>query len=239
MDQSACDGDALAHAPGKGTNRRRTAIVEADFPEKFFGPSGRLGDILKFGEEDEVFFGGKLVVDHGGVGHVAGTAVGVGFGGGARERELPCRWANNAGRNAQESGFSRAIAAGKDQTFAGRNFEGDAAKSVEAAVALVNVVEPQTSWRQGQKGHDKAEIGKANIEERFLAPKTPLGMTVSLDVPRFAERPRRAGSPCIEGSAPDEVAKKLFDLGFFASVVFLGNGAGLTAKFEAENLVLE
>jgi len=215
MDQGRWDGDALAHASGEGTNRRRTAIVEADFTEKFFGLSGGLGDILKFGEEHEVFLGGKLVVNHGGVSHVAGAAAGVGFGGGARERQLPCRGANDAGGNAQESGFSGAIAAGEDHALAGRNFEGDAAKSVEAAVALVNVVEPQTGWRQGQKGHDKAEIGKANIEERFLAPKTPLGITVSLDVPRFAEHLRRAGSPCVTRLSPGRGREEAFRPGLF------------------------
>src|SRR5215470_168900 len=37
----------------------------------------------------------------------------------------------------------------------------------------------------------------------------------------------------------NEVTKKLFDFGFFAGVVFLGNRAGLLAQFQAKNLVLQ
>ena len=75
MDEGASDGDALAHAAGEGADKGGAALVEADFAKQIIGAGGRLRDTLEFGEEDEVFFGGEFVVDHGGVGDVAGAAV--------------------------------------------------------------------------------------------------------------------------------------------------------------------
>ena len=86
VNESAGDGDALAHAAGKGANRGSPALVEADFAEKLFGTGGGLGNVLEFGEEHEILFGGEFVLNHGGVSDLAGTAVGGGFGDGARER---------------------------------------------------------------------------------------------------------------------------------------------------------
>ena len=128
------------------------------------GPRGGLGDILQSGEEDEVFFRGQLVIDHGGVSHVPGPAVGVGFGTGARKRELPCGGANDARGNAEEGGFSGTVAPRQDNAFAGRNFERDSAEGEKAAVTLIDVFKPQAGWRQGERSHDKAE--KRNPNER-------------------------------------------------------------------------
>ena len=46
MNQCSGDGDALAHAAGKGADERSAALVEADFAEKFFGAGGGLRDAL-------------------------------------------------------------------------------------------------------------------------------------------------------------------------------------------------
>jgi hypothetical protein len=144
MDQSPCDGNALTHSPGEGAHGGSTALVEADFVEKLFGASNGLRNILELGEEDEVFLGSEFVVHHGGVSHVAGPTIAAGFLGSAGERELPCRGTNDAGGNAKESGFSGAIATGKDDAFARRNLKGDAAKREKAAVAFIDVFKPQT-----------------------------------------------------------------------------------------------
>ena len=136
MNESAGDGDALTHAAGEGADERAAAFVEADFAEEFFGASGGLRDTLKFGEEDEVLFGREFVVDHGGVRDVTWPAIARGFGGRAGEGQLPCRGADDAGGDAEESGFSGAVAAGEDDTFARSDFQGDAAESEKSAKRL-------------------------------------------------------------------------------------------------------
>src|ERR1700758_1307961 len=45
--------------------------------------------------------------------------------------------------------------------------------------------------------------------------------------------------PVLPRSALDQVAKKLVETGLFAGVVLFGDCAGLAAKLEAKNLVLE
>jgi hypothetical protein len=144
MDQSPRDSDALAHAAGEGAHGGSTALVEANFVEKLFGTSHGLRNILEPGEEDEVFLGSEFVVHHGGVSHVTGPAIAASFFGSVGEKELPCRGTNDAGGNAKESGFSGAIATGKDDAFARRNLKGDAAKREKAAVAFIDVFKPQT-----------------------------------------------------------------------------------------------
>jgi len=87
----------------------------------------------------------------------------------------------------------------------------------------------EESWPAGEKP------GEGGI-------KPPTGKSAK-NRPKVGHYKTEAGAsrlgPALAGSALDEVAKKLFDLGFFASIVFLGNRAGLVAKLEAENLVLE
>ena len=146
MDERAGDGDALAHAAGKSANERGAAFVQADFAEQFFGAGGGLGNILEFGEEDKIFFGGKFVVDHGGVGDVAGAIVGGRGGIGAGERESARGGTNDAGGYAEKRGFSGAVASGEDDTFAGRNLQGDAAEGEKAAITLIDVFEAQAGW---------------------------------------------------------------------------------------------
>jgi hypothetical protein len=106
-----------------------------------------LRNILKSGEEDEILFGRELVVDHGGVGDVSRTAIASGFRGSAGERQFPCRGTDDACSYAEKGGFARAVAASKDDTFAGSNFERDAAKGQETAETLIDLVEEESGWR--------------------------------------------------------------------------------------------
>src|SRR5271157_729610 len=148
MHQGAGDGDTLAHAAGEGADEGGAAFVKADFTEKLFGAGGRLWDSLKLGEEDEIFLGGEFVINHGGVGDVAWAATGGGVGGSAGEGQLPCRGSNDASGDAEERGFAGAVASGEDDTFTGRDFEGDAAKGEEAAKTFIDIFEEQAGWRE-------------------------------------------------------------------------------------------
>jgi len=146
MHQGAGDGDALAHAAGEGADWGGATLVEPDFFEQFFGTSGGLRDVLQPREEDKIFLGGKFVVDHGGVGDVAGTILGGGIRGGAGEREFARGGADDAGSDAKERGFAGTVASGEDYAFAGSDFERDATKSEEAAITLIDVFEAQAGW---------------------------------------------------------------------------------------------
>jgi len=119
------------------------------------------------------------------VGDVAGTS-GRGIADSAGERELSCRGTDNARSDAEERGLAGAIAPSQNDTFAGRDFERDAAQGKQAAIALVDVLETQSRWWKGESGHNsscdarESEMGKAPTEERYLTPQTALGMTCSL-----------------------------------------------------------
>jgi hypothetical protein len=76
VNQSAGDGDALPHAARKGADQRVAALEEGDFAEQIFGACRGIVDILKFREQNQIFFGGELIVDHGGVTDITGPAVG-------------------------------------------------------------------------------------------------------------------------------------------------------------------
>ena len=146
MHQRAGDGDALAHAARESANQRRAPFVEAHFVEQFFGAGGGLRNILESAEENEILFGGEFVVDHGGVGDVAGSIVCSAVGGGAGERKFPCGGADDAGGDTKKGGFAGAVASREDHAFAGGDFKGDAAKSKKASVTLIDVFEAQASW---------------------------------------------------------------------------------------------
>ncbi len=147
MDERPGDGDALAHAAGEGANERGAAFKEADFAEKSFGAGDGGFHFLQPGEEEEIFFGGEFIVDHGAVADVAGAIIGRGFGGSAGKRELPGGGTHDLAGNAQERGFAGAVAAGEDGAFTRGDFEGDAAESEESAIAFVDALEPETNWR--------------------------------------------------------------------------------------------
>jgi len=153
MNQGAGDGDALAHAAGKSADEGIAALDEADFAEEFFGASGGRFDILKFGEKEEIFFGGEFVVDHGGVGDVAGAAVGGRVGGCAGKGELACGWFDDLRGDAEERGFAGTVAAREDYTFAGGDGEGDAAEGEETAVTFINVLEAEAGGRYARRSH--------------------------------------------------------------------------------------
>jgi hypothetical protein len=147
MDERAGNSDALAHAAGKSANEGGTTVVETDFAEKFFSTGGGLWNILEFGEEDEIFFRREFVVDHGGMGNVSRAAIAGGFRGGAGEGQLPCCGTYDAGGDPQERGFAGTVAASKDDTFAGSDFERDAAESEETAETFIDLVEEESGWR--------------------------------------------------------------------------------------------
>src|SRR5580704_8022269 len=104
MKESASDGDALAHAARKSADQRVAAVEEAEFMQEGFGACGGLIDILQAREEDEIFFGGEFVVDHGAVGYVAG-ANSVGSGG-VWKRECAGGRTNEARGDAEKSGLA-------------------------------------------------------------------------------------------------------------------------------------
>jgi len=80
------------------------------------------------------------------VGHVARAIVGGGFAVCRGKSQLPCCGPDDASGDAKEGGFAGTVATGEDDTFAGRNFQGDAAKGEETAVALIDVVEAEAGW---------------------------------------------------------------------------------------------
>lgn len=175
MDERASDGDALAHAAGKSANEGGAAVVESDFEEKFFSAGGGLRNILEFGEENEIFFGGEFVVNHGGVGDVAGAAIAGGFRGCTGEGQLPCCRANDAGGDAEKGGFAGTVAASKDDAFAGSDFERDAAKGEEAAKTLIDFLEKQSGWRKRERSHkfDPAAPNGADKSQITTTGSTP------------------------------------------------------------------
>jgi len=191
-----------------------------------------LRNVLEFCEEHEIFFAGELVVNHGGVGDVAGALVGGMCGVSAGERQFACSGLDDLCGDAQERGLAGTVAARQDYTFAGSDGEGDAAEGEESAIAFVYVLEAETSWRYAKRSHrgfsgaevsgcgpgrrfvraegddgakeiesmDRIEFvtkmketqekpkrdprtglktGHYKTSERFLAPRTPLGMTGS------------------------------------------------------------
>ena len=67
VQQRAGDGHALAHAARESAHQRSAAFEQADFLQKFVDASLGVGSFLQPREEQQIFFGGQLVVDHGGV----------------------------------------------------------------------------------------------------------------------------------------------------------------------------
>ncbi len=129
MDESARDGDALAHAAGKGAHERSTPLVKADFAEQIFGTGDGRFHFLQPCEEEEIFLGGKFVVNHGAVADIAGTRIACGISGTAGKGELSGGGACDLARDAEKRGLARAVAPGEDSAFAGGDFEGDAPES--------------------------------------------------------------------------------------------------------------
>ena len=131
----------------KVRTREARRSIEADFAEKFFGAGGGLSDILEFSEEEEIFFGGRVrrrpwwSGRRSRGGHCRRLRSGAGKG------ELACGGPNDLRGDAQEGGFAGAVAACKDDAFAGSNFEGDAAEGEKSAIAFIDVVEAQAGWR--------------------------------------------------------------------------------------------
>ena len=72
VQQRASDRYALAHAAGKSAHQRSAAFEQADFLQEFVDTSRGVGSFLQAREEQQIFFGGELVVDHGGVGDETG-----------------------------------------------------------------------------------------------------------------------------------------------------------------------
>ena len=60
--------------------------------------------------------------------------------------QFPCRGTDDARGDAKEGGFAGTVAAGEDDTFAGSDFEGDAAEGEESAVTLIDVFEAEAGW---------------------------------------------------------------------------------------------
>ncbi len=146
MNERTGDGDALAHAAGESADQGVATLEEADFTKQIFGASGGIVDLLKFGEEHEIFFGGEFIVDHGGVPDIAGASIGS-VGSGAGKRQLAGCRQNNLRSDAQKGGLAGAVASCKDEAFARSDFQGDVAKSVEAAITLIDVVKAKAGWR--------------------------------------------------------------------------------------------
>lgn len=146
VNQGTRDGDALAHATRKCADLRIATVDEANFAQKFFGASLGIFYTLEFCEKDQVLFGSEFVVDHGGVGNVTGARVNRSRGIGAGEAEFAGRWLDDLGGDAEQSGFAGAIASRKGDAFAGGDFEGDAAKGVEATVTFIDFLEAQAGW---------------------------------------------------------------------------------------------
>ncbi len=163
MNQSAGDSDTLAHAAREGADKRVAAFDETDFAEKFRGTSGRSFDILEFGEEEKIFFGGEFVVDHSGVRDIAGTSVIGRLGCCAGESKLARGGLDDLRGDAKQRGFTGAVAAREDNAFAGSDGEGDAAEGEQSAITLVNILEAKTGWRHARGSHGRisgAAVGR-------------------------------------------------------------------------------
>ena len=110
-------------------------------------------DVLKSGEQQQILFGGQLVVDHGGMSDIAGTAVGGGRGVCAGKTQLPCRGLHDLRGDAQQRGLAGAVAPGKGHAFARCNFKRYAAQGEKSAIAFVDVLEAKSGWRYAQRSH--------------------------------------------------------------------------------------
>jgi hypothetical protein len=146
MNERAGNGDALAHTTGKSAHEGVPALEQADFAKKFFGAGGRIFNVLQSSEEDEVFFGGEFVVNHAGMSDVTGTAI-AGSRVGAGEGQLPSGGEHDLRGDAKQRGFAGAVASGKDDAFAGSDFERDATEGIESAIAFIDVLEAEAGWR--------------------------------------------------------------------------------------------
>src|SRR5260370_564014 len=91
------------------------------------------GGVAAGGEVGEVAHGGELIVEHGGVAHV-GDATALVVGRFRVDGDAAASWADEAGDDAEESGFAGAVLAEDDGAGACGEGRRDVTESGEAAV---------------------------------------------------------------------------------------------------------
>ena len=104
---------------------------------------------MEAGEVGEVLHGGELVVEHGGVAHV-GDAMALLVGSSGEDGDAAASGSDEAGDDAEESGFAGAVFAEDDGAGACGEGGRDITESGEAAVDLGDGVEGDAvRWRSG------------------------------------------------------------------------------------------
>jgi hypothetical protein len=78
---------------------------------------------------------------------VTGAHIAGGIGAARWERKLSRAGADELSRDSEERGLAGAVPAGEDGAFARGDLKRNAAESVESAVAFVDALEAETSWR--------------------------------------------------------------------------------------------
>jgi hypothetical protein len=163
IDGSCSNRNALAHAARKGAHQRIATLEQTDLLQKFLHALRGIGSFLEAREEQEIFFGGEFVVDHGGVGDeaggnsglLAGSSLGnaawsaVGSVGRARrvrrESELAGGGTHQTSRDSQQGSFSGAVPARERHALAGGDFKTDLAQGGKCAEPLFDIFETNAS----------------------------------------------------------------------------------------------
>ncbi len=136
--EGASEGGALAHALGVLGYWAFQRWVEGDGAEGHFGGADAGAGVVHFvegGEVIQVFEGGELVVEGGGMGHVGDAAASFG-GRSAEDFDGALGGFGEAGEEAQQGGFAGAVFAQDEVDFAGFEGEGERAQGGEGAKEL-------------------------------------------------------------------------------------------------------
>ena len=143
----AGEGGSLAHALRILTDGTGECGVETDSAEGHLGGAGATAGAsavaVEFCEVVEVFEGGELVVEHRVVAHV-GDAVALLAGRAGEDADGAATGFEEAGEEAEESGFAGTVVPEDDCGGADRELGGDVAEGDEATVELRGRIEARS-----------------------------------------------------------------------------------------------
>ncbi len=152
VEQGAGESEPLAHAAGKGAREVVPALLETG-GRQALGDNGRgAAEAVEAGEQLEIFFGGQIVVEHGGVGdqgQLSARRLPGMLSGGAAETDQAGSGASQQRGQAEKSGFTGTVGAEESDEFAGSDFQRGGAEGADRAVAFFHVREGNGEARHG------------------------------------------------------------------------------------------
>ena len=132
------DGQTLRHAPGESPGPSMGHLAETFFFKQFLGSEMRFRDAIQSSGKNQVFLGGELGIEQGGVAQIAD---GVSVMRLSPDFDLTLGGGCDSGGNAKEGALSRTVGPEQGEGFAGLQFKIDSPKGGDGAIGLLDSFE--------------------------------------------------------------------------------------------------